>query len=81
MYEQKEKPKENKGRAVANSVVQKQSSSKQGIVFVDNRPETVAQRKLQEVANNTPRSKQTTQLQDVTKLIKPPIITCLFFQQ
>lgn len=47
MYVQKEKPKENKSRAVANSVGQKKSNVKQGFEFVDNRPEVIAQRKLQ----------------------------------
>lgn len=49
MYEQIEKPKENKSRAVTNSVVQKKSDGKQGFGFEDNRPEAVAQRKLQQV--------------------------------
>lgn len=37
MYEQLEKTKENRARAIANSVVQKKSNAKQGIGFVDNR--------------------------------------------
>lgn len=37
MYAQMEKPKENKSRAIANSVAQKKSSEKQGFGFVDNR--------------------------------------------
>jgi hypothetical protein len=49
---QVEKPKENKGRAVANSVPQKKSNGKQGFGFVDNRPAAVAQRKLQAMADN-----------------------------
>jgi hypothetical protein len=40
MYEQVEKPKENKSRAVANSVAQRKSKVKQGFGFVDNRPES-----------------------------------------
>ena len=47
MYEQVEKPKENKSRAIANTVTQKKSYAKQGIGFVNNRPEAVAQRKIQ----------------------------------
>ena len=39
MFEQVEKPKENKSRAVANSVTQKKSDVKQGFGFVDNRSE------------------------------------------
>ncbi|VVS95104.1 HNH endonuclease [Desulfoluna spongiiphila] len=53
MYEQLDKLKENsfltnrlESRAVANSVSQKKSKGKQGFGFVDNRPETVAQRKI-----------------------------------
>ena len=52
MYEQVEKPKENKSRAVANFVTQKKSDVKQGFGFVDNRPEAIIQRKLQVIANN-----------------------------
>jgi len=37
MYAQVEKPKENKGRAVANSVAKKKNNMKQGFGFVDNR--------------------------------------------
>lgn len=54
MYAQVEKPKENKSRAVANSVAQKKNSVKQGFGFVDNRPEALVQRKLlQKTANST----------------------------
>jgi hypothetical protein len=54
MYEQVEKPKENKSRAVANSVAQKKSNVKQGFGFVDNRSATIAQRRLEEISNNCP---------------------------
>ena len=37
MYEQVEKPKEDKSRVVANSVAQKKDKAKQGVGFVDNR--------------------------------------------
>jgi hypothetical protein len=50
MHAQVEKPKDNKSKAVANSVGQKRSNARQGFGFVDNRPEAVAQRKLQEMA-------------------------------
>ncbi|MCW5204216.1 hypothetical protein VU11_07125 [Desulfobulbus sp. US2] len=46
MYEQVEKPKENKSRAVANSAAQKKSNGKQVFGFNDNRPDTVIQRKI-----------------------------------
>jgi hypothetical protein len=51
MYTQLEKPKENKGRAVANSVAKQKNNMRQSFGFVDNRPEAVAQRKLQEISN------------------------------
>ena len=44
MYEQVEKPKENKSRAIANSVTWKKNSEKQSFTFVDNRPDAVTQR-------------------------------------
>lgn len=52
MYEQVEKPKENKSKAIAHSVAQKKSDGEQGFGFVDNRSEVVAQRKLQGLENN-----------------------------
>jgi len=51
MYEQVEKPRENKNRAVANSISQKQNGGKSTCQFVDNRPEAIAQRKPQEMEN------------------------------
>ena len=51
MYAQVEKSKKNKSSSIANSVAQKKSNRKQGFGFVDNRPEAVAQRKLQEMVN------------------------------
>ena len=54
MYAQVEKPKDNKSRAVANSVAQKKSNVKQCFGFVDNRPEVIAQKKLQEMVTNSP---------------------------
>lgn len=52
MYEQVEKSKDNKSRAVANSVGQKKSNVKQGYGFVDNRLVAVTQRKLTEMFNS-----------------------------
>ena len=65
MYAQVEKPKENKSQSVANAVSKKQGGGESTFQFVDNRPEAVAQRKLQEMANNSPQVKQATQLQVV----------------
>ncbi len=45
MYSQIEKSNKNKCRATTNNVEQKKNSEKQVIDFVDNRTETVAQRK------------------------------------
>lgn len=49
---------ESKIQSVANIITQKQSGFESTFQFVDNRPETVAQRKLQETANNSPQAKQ-----------------------
>jgi len=51
MYAQIEKPKENKSRAVANSVAQKKSNGKQGFGFVDNCAEKIECNKVQKLAN------------------------------
>ena len=58
MYAQVEKPKDNKSRAIANSVAQKKSNGGKSFGFVDNRPEAITQRKLQEMANNNLGAKQ-----------------------
>ncbi len=66
MYAAAVKPKkENKSRAAANSVAQKKNNKGQGIGFVDNRPEAVAQRKLQAVANHSPHAMQVKGIQDM----------------
>jgi hypothetical protein len=57
-----DKTHENKSHSVANSVSQKQSNGKYTSQFEDNRPETVTQRKLQEIAVNSPRSNKNTKL-------------------
>ena len=51
--------------AAAHSVTQKKSNGKQIFGFVDNRPEAIAQRNLQEMANNSPQAKQAAQWQSV----------------
>ena len=53
MYAQVEKPKDNKGQAVANTVAQKKSNREQSFGFVDNRSEAVAQRKMQARISNS----------------------------
>lgn len=52
MYAQKEKPKDNKSQSVTNTVSQKRSDCKSTFQFEDNRHEAIAQRKLQEIAND-----------------------------
>ena len=53
-----DKSQENKSQAVANSLPKLQSESESTFQFVDNRPEAIAQRKLQEAINNSPRVQQ-----------------------
>ncbi|MCP5106306.1 MAG: hypothetical protein GY950_23165 [bacterium] len=53
-----DKTQENKSEAAANRFVEKQSSDESAFRFVDNRPEAIAQRKLQERVDNSPRVKQ-----------------------
>ncbi len=53
MYEQIEKPKENKSRAVTNSIAQKKNIVKQGFGFVDNRTEDIVPIKLLSFVNNS----------------------------
>lgn len=54
MNTHRDKTQEDKSQSVANDVSQKQSSRESTFQFVDNRHETIAQRKLQEMANNSP---------------------------
>ncbi|WP_197714561.1 eCIS core domain-containing protein [Nitrosomonas supralitoralis] len=60
-----DKAQENKGQSVANELSQKQSGSESSFKFVDNRPEAIAQRKLQEMANSSRQAKQAAQLQAI----------------
>jgi hypothetical protein len=46
----------------------KQSGGKPAVQFVDNRPQAVAQRRLQEMANNSPQAMQSTQMQTVADI-------------
>lgn len=47
-----DKTPENKSQSVANTLSKKQIDSESTFQFIDNRPEAVAQRKLQDLANN-----------------------------
>jgi hypothetical protein len=78
-----DKTQENKSQSITSDTSQKQGSDKATFQFVDNRPEVVAQRKLQEMANNSqqvsqlkvfqdmannsPQAKQTNQLQAIVQ--------------
>lgn len=58
------KTQENRSKSLVNTSSQK-SSSESTFQFVDNRPETIAQRKLQEMANNSPQGMQLRAFQDM----------------
>jgi hypothetical protein len=58
-----DKLQENKRPSVASAVSLKQSSNDATFQFVDNRPEAVRQRNLQNMANNSPQAKRVAQLQ------------------
>jgi hypothetical protein len=53
-----EKTSENKSQAVADNLSKLQSNGESAFQFVDDRPEAIAQRKLQEAINNSPRMLQ-----------------------
>jgi len=58
-----DKTQDNKSKSVANEISKRQSGGESIFQFVDNRPEAIAQRKLQEMANNSPQVKRAAQLQ------------------
>lgn len=60
-----DKTKENKSQSMANEVSKKSNVSGPAFQFVDNRPEAVAQKKLQVMANNSPQTKQIAQWQSI----------------
>ncbi|MEP3388292.1 MAG: hypothetical protein ABJO02_08910 [Reichenbachiella sp.] len=62
-----EKTQENKTQSVANTVSQKKNDNKSTFQFVDNRPEAITQRKLQEMANNSDFPHEVVQLSHQTK--------------
>jgi len=73
MYTPLNKSKENsfpttmqESRAIANSVGQRKNNVMQGLGFVDNRPEAIVQRKLQdEIVSNSSKIKHPSQLQAI----------------
>ncbi|MEM9450958.1 MAG: DUF4765 family protein [Cyanobacteria bacterium P01_E01_bin.6] len=68
MYERVEKPKGNRNRVADISVFQKKSNAKKGIGLLDSRPEAVAQRKLQELSNDSQQVSQLKAFQEVTSI-------------
>lgn len=60
-----DKTQDNKNQSVTSAVTQNQNSSESSSQFVDKRPEAVTQRKLHELANNSPQQKHVFQLQEL----------------
>ena len=65
MYSKIERAKGIKHRSVVNSPGQKKSNTKQAFGFVDNRPEAIGQRKLQEMENNGSQVRQLRAIQEM----------------
>ncbi|MBK6265254.1 hypothetical protein JKA74_09400 [Marivirga sp. S37H4] len=65
MYTHADKAQDNKSQSVSASSFQIQSGSESTFQFVDNRPEAIAQRKLQEMVNNSPKAIQFKAFQDM----------------
>ncbi|GEM_PF-5437185 len=61
-----DKTSENKSQSVDNSLTKQQSNNESTFQPVNNRPETIVQRKLQEAINNSPRVQQLRALQEMT---------------
>lgn len=66
MYEQIEKPKENKSQSASNGESQIRSRGKSAFRFVNHRPAAVAQKKLPEKVNSDPQLMQLRALQGMT---------------
>ena len=60
-----DKTQENKSQSVANAVSQKQSGGESTFQFVDNRPEILQMRELQEMADNSPQVSQLRAFQEM----------------
>jgi len=65
MYVKVEKSKENESQSVTNYVTKNQSGGESTFQLVDNRPEAIAQRKLQAIANNSPKAMQLRAFQEI----------------
>lgn len=66
MNTQADKAQDNKSKQVLNTAAQNKNSSSSAFEFVNNRPEAIAQRKLQEMANNSQQAKHSAQLQTMS---------------
>ena len=66
-----DKSQEKKSQSSANETSHKQNGSKSTFQFVDNRPEAVAQRKLQEMTNSSP---QVAQLKSIQEMANTSVI-------
>ncbi len=62
-----DKTQENKSQLAANKLPQRQSGGESAFQFVDNRPESAAQRKLQEMVSNSPQVRQLKAIQKIAK--------------
>lgn len=70
MHTHADKTNENKKQSVSNGDSQMQSGGQATFEFEDNRPEAVAQRKLQEIANNSPQVSQLKAFQNMANNIQ-----------
>jgi len=59
------KPTENQSKAIANECTQKENDSEAKIALTDNRAETIAQKKMQEFVNNSPKVTQMRAFQEI----------------
>ena len=66
MYEQVEKNQENKSQLVANVVSKKKRGNDSTFQFVDNRPETIVYRKMQQAVDNGWQVRQKVVIQEMT---------------
>jgi len=66
-----DKTSENKSQSISSGDYQMQNSGESTFQFVDNRPESIAQRKLQEMVNKSPHVKQSAPLQAIADTYTP----------
>ena len=67
------KAQENKGKALANNLSKQQTTTKSVNQSLDTRPETIAQRKLQEIANSSAQVKQLKAYQQMADNSSSPV--------